>query len=348
VRSSAVVVMFALAVAAVGAAGCQEEPSLLCDRARVVWPFFDIDPRLDTSPDDGLQIDLELRSSLLPGTSVFLTVQGEEGDPVAHPQPAVADEDGDVLFTDVNVPFGRVTFEVNAHNECGDVRSLRTPYVWDGLGFPRCDLDLGVEPAVVDDLAPLSVLRAEHDGDPDQPGVQLQVSIDAGRPDMTVTLFALDPATGEQQIFEEESGDDLRASFPVTLGEGEHALRAVCVWEPAGLRPSSRTARLLVDTVAPDCELVDPAARVTAADDLDPGIDGVQIALRGRSTAPDVAGEAATFAVQGELIDGSAVDDAGESSAATTIVLDPPGAPQELVFALSDHAGNLCEDAVTF
>src|SRR6185436_14697371 len=58
---------FALAaVAAATAAGCQGQPELLCDRARVVWPYLEIDPSIDTSPEDGIQIDLDLRSSLLP------------------------------------------------------------------------------------------------------------------------------------------------------------------------------------------------------------------------------------------------------------------------------------------
>ena len=60
---------FALVAAAAAAAcGCQPEPDLLCDRARVIWPYLEIDPSLDTSPQDGIQIDLDLRSTLLPGT----------------------------------------------------------------------------------------------------------------------------------------------------------------------------------------------------------------------------------------------------------------------------------------
>jgi hypothetical protein len=236
-----------LALAACAAA-CQGEPSLLCDRVRFVWPFFNLDPTMDTSPDDGLQIDLALRTSLLPGTAASLSVQGEDQEePVPHPEQAVADDDGDLLFTDVTVPLGRIRLEVSASNECGDTRSVRTPYVWDGLGYPICDLDLGVERALVDDRL---VLGAEHDADPAQAGLQLDVAVGAGRPDMTVTLFALDQATGEERVFEQESGDDRAAEFPLTLGEGPQALRAVCAWEPGELRPSSPTLELLVDTAA--------------------------------------------------------------------------------------------------
>jgi hypothetical protein len=337
-----------LAISVAGASGCQGEPSLLCDRVRLVWPFFNLDPSLDTRPErEGLQIDLALRSSLLPGTSVTLTVQGPEGDPVTHPQAAIASESGDLLFTDVTVPFGRVTLQVNATNECGDTRSTRTPFVWDGLGYPRCDVDLGARPAVVDALAPLGVLRPEHDADPDAPGMQLEVEVDAGRPDMAVTLFALDAASGEQQIFQAESGSDGRALFPVSLGEGEQAVRAVCVWEPGELRPSSPSFRLWVDSQAPDCELVAPAARVRAADDLDPDAEGVQFEVRGRSQAGDVAGQPGAFTVDGEDVAGSAVDEDGESAATATLLVEP-GQAQDFSFRVLDHAGNPCEARVSF
>ena len=193
----------------------------------------------------------------------------------------------------------------------------------------------------------MSVLRGEHDGDPDQPGLQLDVTVTAGRPDMTVSLFALDPATGEQAIFTDQSGDDLAASFPVTLGEGEQSLRAVCVWEPGGLRPSSPTHRYLVDTVAPDCELVLPASRVRQVDDLDPEVEGVQLALLGRTAAADAVGQPAGFTLDGDEVVGSAIDAAGESGATGTLAV-APGVAQEIGFRVADAAGNVCEDVVTF
>jgi len=236
-----------------GAAGCQEEPSFLCDRVRVVWPFFQLEPSLDTSSAEGLQIDLPLRTSLLPGTEARLTVQGPDVDPVSHPASAIADASGDLLFRDVTVPFGRVRLQVNAENECGEVRSARTPYVWDGLGFPRCELDLGFDPPQVTEPAPLGLVCAEHDLDPTAPGAQLRVTVRAGRPDMKIDLFAVDVASGAQQVFEEESGADVAAEFDMTLAEGEQALRAACVWETGDLRPSSPTLRLWVDTEMEDC-----------------------------------------------------------------------------------------------
>jgi hypothetical protein len=345
VRSLLAAVLCALAL---GLAGCQGQPSLLCDRVRLIWPAFNIDPTSDTSSAEGLQIDIDLRSSLLPGSRAALSVQGETGDPVTHPEVAIADADGNLSFSAVTVPLGRVTLELQVENECGEVESVREPFVWDGLGFPRCELELGVEPAVVDDLAPLRALRAEHDDDPDAPGIQLPVSVQAGRPDMTVSLFALDLATGEEQELEQETGDDLAAEFTVALTEGEHAVRAICFWSPAALRPSSPSFGLLVDTQAPDCALVEPSDRVGEGDDLDPDREGVQFELRGRSQAADAAGQPAWFTVQGSEVEGSAVDAEGESSAAASLSLDPPGAAQEISFRTRDLAGNECEDAVTF
>lgn len=338
----------ALALGAlVGLAGCQEEPSLLCDRARIVWPFFDLTPDADTSPDEGIQIDLALRTSLLPGTEVSLSVRAADAEPVPHPEPAITDETGDLLFTDVDVPYGRIALEVTAKSECGDVRSVRTPFVWDGLGMPTCELDVGVEPVRVEGPPPLSILRGEHDADPDEPGLQLDVTVTAGRPDMTVSLFALDPATGEQAVFSDQTGDDLAASFPVTLGEGERALRAVCVWEPSGLRPSSPTLRFLVDTVAPDCELVLPDSRVRQSDDEDPEVEGVQFALLGRTAAADAIGQPAAFTLDGLEVAAPAIDEGGESGATGTLAVSP-GVPQEIGFRVADAAGNVCEDVVDF
>ena len=330
-----------------GAAGCQGEPSLLCDRMRVVWPFFTLDPSLDSSPDEGLQIDLALRSTIHPGTSVFLSVQGEEGEPVQHPEPSIAASDGGLLFTDVNIPLGRVTLRVTAENQCGDLTSSRRPFVWDGQGMPICELDIGVDAAEEEALAPFRVLRAEHDADPDTAGMQLDVSVVAGRPDVEIGFFALDLASGEQQVFRQESGDDLAGAFSVTLGEGGHVLRSVCLWEPGGLRPSSPSFRLWVDTVAPDCSLVAPQSRVRVADDLDPDTAGVQFELRGSSASEDVPGLPASFTVQGNQVEGSEVDGEGISTATATIAPEP-GVAQEFSFRARDAAGNQCEDSVTF
>lgn len=337
-----------LALALTAAAGCQGQPSLLCDRSRVVWPFFDVDTSDDTDPAaEGIQLDLDLNTSYLPGTVASLTIQPEEGDPVVHPASGEVGEDGHLQFHDVTVPLGRVVLSLSLVNECGDGSSRRKLFVWDGRGYPECTLSLSVEPDTATALAPIGVLRAEHDADPDQPGVQLSAHVLAGRPDMQVLLFVLDLATGEEVRLDQDTGDDLAADFDLTLREGEHAMRAVCHWTPAELSPSSITRHLLVDTRPPACALVEPTQRVMPADDLDAEQPGVQFLIRGRSTSDDVAGQPASFTVDGADVDGATVDDSGRAEAIATLVYQA-GQPQEMSFTTSDQAGNPCTASETF
>lgn len=335
-------------LALVLAAGCQGQPSLLCDRARVVWPFFEIDTSDDIDPaDDGIQIDIDLRTSYLAGSVGYLTIEPEEGDPVAHPESSVVGDDGDLHFHAVTVPLGRVLLSVSLQNECGEGSSRRELFVWDGEGFPECTLTLSVDPDQDTALAPLGVLRAEHDGDPGQPGVQLSAHVLAGRPDMQVLLFVLDLTTGEEERLDQESGDDLAADFDLTLRDGQQALRAVCHWTPADLSPSSITRQLYVDTRPPSCALLEPTGRVMPADDLDAQEPGVQFVIRGRSTADDVAGQPATFTVDGVDFDGGALDDSGRAETIATLDYQA-GQAQEMSFTISDLAGNPCTAGDSF
>jgi len=335
--------LFALAAAATG---CEGQPSLLCDRSRVVWPFFEIDTADDTSDAEGIQIDLDLRTSYLPGSVARLTVEPEEGDPIAHPQSAVVGDDGSLRFTDVTVPLGRIGLSLSIVNECGEGSSRRELYVWDGLGFPECTLTLSVEPDSETSLAPIGVLREEHDADPGRAGVQLSVQVATGRPDMQVFLFVLDLDSGEEAKLEQESGEDLAADYDLTLREGQHAMRAVCHWAPAGLSPSSVTRHLFVDTRPPGCTLVEPTSRVMPADDLDADQPGVQFLMVGRSPADDVAGQPATFAADGATWD-SELDGSGRAEVIATIDFQA-GQMQELSFTTSDQAGNTCTASESF
>lgn len=334
-----------VAIAAAGA-GCEGQPSLLCDRSRVVWPYFEVDTADDTSEAEGIQIDIDLRTSYLPGSVATLVIEPEEGDPTVHPDTEVVGDDGSLRFTGVTVPLGRVNLSLSIVNECGEGSSRRELYVWDGLGYPECTLTLSVEPDAETALAPLGVLRAEHDGDPGQAGVQLSVEVATGRPDMQVFLFVLDLTRDEEQKLEAESGDDRAAAWDLTLREGEHALRAVCHWLPAGLSPSSVTRHLFVDTRPPTCALLEPTSRVRAADDLDAAQPGVQFLMVGRSTSDDVAGQPAIFSADGATFEG-ALDDTGRAEVVATIDVQV-GQPQEMSVALTDRAGNGCTAGDTF
>jgi hypothetical protein len=334
-------------LALAGAAGCQGQPSLLCDRSRVVWPFFEIDPADDSDPAEGIQIDLDLRTSYLPGSIATLVVEPEEGDPVAHPETGVVEDNGDLHFHAVTVPLGRIALSLSLVNECGDGSSRRELFVWDGDGYPECTLTLSVDPDFDTALAPRGVLRAEHDADPDEPGVQLSVHVVAGRPDMQVLLFVLDLTTGEEVRLDQDSGDDLAADYDLTLRDGEQALRAVCHWTPADLSPSSITRQLVVDTRPPACALVEPTGRVMPADDLDAQEPGVQFIIRGHSAAEDVVGQPGSFTVNGVDVDGGSVDDTGHAEAVATIDYQS-GQPQDMSFTTSDLAGNPCTATETF
>jgi hypothetical protein len=339
--------LFAALLALVAAAaGCEGQPTLLCDRSRVVWPFFEIDTADDISDQEGIQIDIDLRTSYLPGSVARLTIEPEEGDPIAHPLSAVVADDGALRFEDVTVPLGRIGLSLAIVNECGEGSSRRELYVWDGLGYPECTLTLSVEPDADTALAPLGVLREEHDGDPGRAGVQLSVQVATGRPDMQVFLFLLDLESGEEEKLEQESGDDRVADYDLTLPEGQHAMRAVCHWTPAGLSPSSVTRNLFVDTRPPACTLVEPTSRVMPADDLDDVEPGVQFLMVGRSPADDVAGQPVTFSADGTTWD-TELDQTGRAEVIATIDFQP-GQPQELSVVTSDLAGNRCADTETF
>ncbi|HLT09992.1 MAG TPA: hypothetical protein VK028_04205, partial [Micromonosporaceae bacterium] len=247
-----------VAVAVLLVAGCDGPPSLLCDRARVVWPFLDVDPSDDLDPGtEGIQVDVALRTTLIPGTAGYLSIVPEQGEAASHPQVGVVAEDGALEFQGVTLPVGRVTLALVVENECGQASTSRTIYVWDGLGVPQCELTTVPAATEVPELEPLAVLCAEQDGDPDAPGVQVEVAVATGRPDMTVTLFAVDP-TGAGTRMDQEAGEDREARFPVDLADGEHALRAVCHWAPEDLHPSSITRWLWVDASAADCAVVEP------------------------------------------------------------------------------------------
>ena len=338
--------LLALALALAGAAGCQGTPSLLCDRSRVVWPFFEIDVSDDSSDEEGVQIDIDLRTSYLPGSVATLLIEPEEGDPVAHPDPEEVGEDGGLHFDDVTIPLGRVLLSVSIVNECGEGSSRRELYVWDGLGFPECTLTLSVEPDQETALAPVGALRAEHDEDPGRAGVQLSARVATGRPDMDVFLFVLDLDRGEEVKLEQDAGDDSAADFDLSFPEGAHALRAVCHWTPGGLSPSSLTRRLFVDTRPPACTLLEPTSRVMPGDDIDGNQPGVQFLMRGRSPADDVAGQPALFTADGSEFAAS-LDDAGRAEVIATIDFQV-GQQQEMSFETSDLAGNPCVASESF
>ena len=233
-----------LALVAFGS-GCQGEPERLCDRPRVLWPYFELDPRADISDEPGLQVTIDLRTSLSPGTEVDLFLQvGEDAPLLLQTRPTA--EGGALRFEAVTLPLGPLTLFIEAENECGPLSSGRSTFVWDGLGFPRCDLFIpGAPAAEIGDPPP--ILPAEADADGEREGFQVAVEVAAGRPDMDVSLFVLDRDSGAEEVYLEPSGNDLRADFLLDLGAGEWAIRALCRWEPEDLRESSATLAFRIE-----------------------------------------------------------------------------------------------------
>lgn len=333
----------ALAAAAMLLAACVAEPSLLCDRERLVWSFDEIEfgPEHDVSDAPGIQIDVLVRTSLEPGTPMSLVVATEEESELAG-QESVR-EDGSVLFGAVSVPVGNVTLRVSGSSGCREIASEREIFVFDELGRPECLVALAQPAIVAEAYAPAAVLNAAADGDPAQPDFQADFIVSAGRPDVLVRLLVLDLAAGVETALEAEAGDDRSAAFAVTLGQGMQAVRAVCEWPHSPFPLTTPTHVYFVDTVLPECELLEPTAAIGPADDLDadPG-NGIQFRLRGRAVGDDVVGQAATFRVNGAQVTGSPLDQDGESEA-TGVFSDPPPAVQVFGFSATDHAGNPCE-----
>jgi hypothetical protein len=229
---------------------CRGEPELNCERVRFGWPNFEVDPADDVSAAEGIQINFSVRSDLLPNAPARLSiaVSGPEGD---EDQVLVAEtrsqSDGLLTFTDVTVPLGPMIFFIDAEDECGKARTGKRTFVWDGLGMPHCELRLASEPESDPETGSFELVAA-YDEDENTPGMQVEVLVDAGRPDMQISLFVVDREGGANQEFDLPAGDDDIGQQAVTLAEGEQALRAVCYWEPQDFRVSTATRVYFVDS----------------------------------------------------------------------------------------------------
>lgn len=222
------------------AGGCQPEPELACERVRFGWPLLDLSPSVDVDDlAEGLQVSFDVRSDLLAGAHATLTIAAGDQDPVYAAQ-AQAQEDGLLSFQNVTVPEGEIVFFLDARDGCGGHRSGLRTFVWDGLGYPGCHLQLAMGPSQ-DPESLYPVLGPEHDENVELPGMQVRVLVDAGRPDMRVRLFATDRETGEAQSYDLAPDASGVAEQELTLGAGEQAMRAVCFWDAQDLRPSSPT-----------------------------------------------------------------------------------------------------------
>ncbi len=234
-----------------GLLACRAEPELNCERVRFGWPHLDESPSSDISSAEGIQIDIPVRSDLLPGAPAVLTVTDlnvpEDEQEALFAARSQADSEGLLFFEEVTLPLGSLLLLISAEDECGRARTGRRTFVWDGLGKPQCDLSLAKSPAA-DPVSGIYDLRPEHDEDAQTAGMQVSVLVDAGRPDMEVRLFVVDRESGDTQDAELMAGEDNKAVQSLTLAEGEQAVRAICYWPYEDLYQTSPTQVYLVDS----------------------------------------------------------------------------------------------------
>jgi hypothetical protein len=300
----------------------------------------------------GVQTDVRVRTTLLVGTSIGLTVTDSTGFTVDEAG-AVVDADGYALFADVTVPSGTATLRAEADaGECGvgvDQIELEV------LAATGCDLTLRQPPEANDYYAPLRVLGAGADPDPATPGFQATIDV-ASTAGFAVELFRNDGG-GDVSLGVITANPDGQITALATLPDGTQSLRAVCTSPGGGVQRQSATAALYVDTMAPTCALVAPAPGTTITPALDGDADasnGLQLTLVGAATGTgDVLGEASSFELTPAggttvTVSGSLLDVAGQGQAVAT--LDRAGAPDDatVVFSARDHAGNTCRAEATY
>jgi hypothetical protein len=336
--------LFAIACAAMTfAAGCGDAP--VCQSAILVIiqsPSGAVatDSNVDMA---GLQTDVVVKSTVPGGTVITLEVLDDAGE-VLDTIEAEAGGDGEVTFEDVSLADGAARLRASA--DAGECGSDEDEVDIDVTGGDGCALALRQEPLDIDFYAPLGVLNASLDADPDAEGLQADVDVEA-QAGQDVELFVVDADGVETSLGVETADEEGLASFAIDLGEGRNSLRAVC--SRGAVAASSLTTTVLVDTVAPDCAMTFPVAGTTitpALDDDPPEDDGVQLTLELTAGGGDTAGEEAAFQV---TVDGVAtalpvVTIAGDGTASAPATIDPATTPATVTIAVAaaDHAGNTC------
>lgn len=324
----------AAAVLAAGSVGCGED--VYCPDEVVV---------VIVSPTDGAEVaatsvDVRVRSNLARGDSVTLTVTAGEAVDVLE---ANADGDGDALFEDVPVGSGPVTLRVRGTNaECG--ASGESELSFSASGEALCELSFRETPLDIDFYAPIGVLNASVDTSPD-PNFQANIDVVTGV-GLTAELLVVDLDGGMEQSAGTQSGDgDGLVTFPITLGQGRQAVRAICRFPNGTIAATTASHQVYVDTEPPACSLDSPqlgAALFPEQDEDEDPNNGTQITLRGTvdgGEADDVLGEPTEFAINAALLAGSPVDADGLTAVQTTFT-----APNVFDISVSgrDHAENLC------
>ncbi len=348
IRSTCAAAAIAVAtVMATLAAGCND--GIECGTGALVLitsPTGDVVS--DAAPTiDGTQVDVHVRTTLQQGEALTLSVTDASG-MVTATATTTADIDGAAVFTAVTLPGGKATLTVQATDSCGQDSNSITVNVITGSG---CTLT--ISPAPVDNAyyAPLRVLAAAADPDTATPGFQATANIStvAG---WTTEVFVTAP-DGQETSAGTMTAALGTAAFPLALGDGRNALRAVCRDPNLGTSSATAISSVLVDTVAPICTIVAPApgSTITPAYDDDNDLsNGVQLGLAGAVGGDDVMGELATFRViapDATMMDlaGTVIDGSGATTVPTTLAPAITPASYAIELRTQDHAGNACTPA---
>jgi hypothetical protein len=290
----------------------------------------------------GVQADIDVHSSLLPGDRLTLEVLDESGASRDTLSRSVG-VDGGARFDFVTLPVPRAVLRASGHGVCGvahDEVMLDVP--------PPLSCDLVVAPAPVTSAfyAPFGVLNLKTDLEPAKPGLQTQVQV-GSRPGWTVEVLRTTAgAIGEQPLGMFIVGADGVARAPVTLPDGWATLRAVCHGD--GKTLGSTVLTVLADTTPPRCQLVAPVpgTTITWDDDHDPR-DGVQFTVTARAADRDIAGEPVSVAIvdaRGTTVSTASTAMGGDGIASNQMTVIPLSSPARYTAALTmhDHAGNAC------
>ena len=327
------------------AAACQLEPDVKCDDTRLAWGWdnHELSPADDVSGEPGLQVDITILSALPAGKAAVLSVTGEDEVETVHPQTTTVAEDGSISFREVSVPTGSVRFTVRTENDCREVESSQRRFVRDNDGAAVCELEFLPPTRDIEGEVLRSYIEAD-DQDPGLPGFQAAARVVTGRASMSIRLLLLNRDTQMADVAELETDASGSATFPISLTEGEVAIRALCVGGLNEAAQSTATFPILVDIEPPDCDLVEPSSRVSVADDIDGDTAGVQVVAIAQTNDDSNRGLEAEFTVNGETVPGII----GAAGQATAVITVPTASPQEFSLMIPDLAGNTCTQSVSF
>ncbi len=344
--------LLGMAAAIGNGAGCLEEDVVCPSRTAVV---FEAPTAGATIVQDsalarpGLQTPVIVRSNLLAGESVILTVRGLGDDDAPMRYESLADRDGTAVFTDIDLPYGSVELEaVAVSDQCENGDARIEIVALDGGGSQSCELTLKESAADNAYYDPFAVLARIDDLDQDAAGLQaaFEVRAPAG---FAAELSVLDiEAGGETSLGTAIVGADGVAEFLPDLQQGKQSVRAICRSNDGAIVADSASLLLFIDTEAPTCNLINPAEGVVFTDVMDADGDlnnGFQVDLAGVAVGGGASGDpsdldpaSAAISIDGNIVEGGSVTDDGRFTVRAS--LDP--GIYDIAFSSSDYAGNQC------